>query len=341
MTKTTAATFAAAFVTIGVFRKQTRERHHAISPPIRRVGRWTATSRPPSRPQKHPQTVGQTRQATQTPKKEEYDYETVDPFKPGVNGWEVQQTATQVSPVVIVPGYGAPAANYQDLQGELQRVLPEGTPVKIVPVTIATWLRTVGGRPVTPVLELLDECVQDALSESDGAAHKEVTIVAHSAGGWIARIYLGGAPYPDASGRRWKGHEKVGKLVNLGTPQKSGERVARANMKFVNEQYPQAHHDSVQYYNFAGDAVRWCGQSWWMFWKPEWMAGLSYCLTDVELAEGRSGSSAVGDGIVPISVAFLQGAVNVRLKGVWHSPDSPGAWYGQSQVVDYWSRFLL
>lgn len=46
-------------------------------------------------------------------------------------------------------------------------------------------------------------------------------------------------------------------------------------------------------------------------------------------------------GIVPLSVTFLEGArANVRLNGVWHSPDAKGPWYGNERVVRYWSQFL-
>jgi hypothetical protein len=45
-------------------------------------------------------------------------------------------------------------------------------------------------------------------------------------------------------------------------------------------------------------------------------------------------------GIVPASVAFLDGAKNVVLDGVWHSPSSPGPWYGDPRAVSYWSQFI-
>ena len=55
-----------------------------------------------------------------------------------------------------------------------------------------------------------------------------------------------------------------------------------------------------------------------------------------------------GDSVVPNRSAFLQGADNVLLDGVFHSMGKIGArevssrpWYGSEEVIDAWAAHLL
>ena len=51
---------------------------------------------------------------------------------------------------------------------------------------------------------------------------------------------------------------------------------------------------------------------------------------------------AVGDGVIPMSAAHLEGALQVTLDGVLHSINEAGTtlpterWYGSEAVVDRW-----
>jgi hypothetical protein len=46
----------------------------------------------------------------------------------------------------------------------------------------------------------------------------------------------------------------------------------------------------------------------------------------------------VGDGVVPLEAAHLEGAKQVNLKDVFHSINAPRAWYGSEEVIDSWLR---
>ncbi|KAK1386393.1 hypothetical protein POM88_024128 [Heracleum sosnowskyi] len=52
-----------------------------------------------------------------------------------------------------------------------------------------------------------------------------------------------------------------------------------------------------------------------------------------------------GDGVVPEVSAHLEGALNISLDGVYHSPvgsdDESRPWYGSPSVVDKWINHLL
>ncbi|MEL7314873.1 MAG: lipase [Cyanobacteria bacterium J06559_3] len=228
-------------------------------------------------------------------------------------------------PTVIIPGYLAGAAPYQGLEADLNQ---RGLWTTTVPLTRRSWLPTVGGRSVQPILMAIATTVTQAQATTGS---DRVNLVGHSAGGWLARIYLGDRPYdvhaPDRERtNRWSGHKHVNTLLTLGTPHVSQERWTRRNLDFVNQTYPGAFHDSVNYVCVAGKAV--LGQRW-----RTWFTYNSYQLT-----AGKG--DCWGDGITPITAAHLAGAQNIVLDNVYHSPQPAIAWYGSPSVVEQWAKYL-
>ncbi|GJQ08593.1 hypothetical protein GpartN1_g384.t1 [Galdieria partita] len=224
------------------------------------------------------------------------------------------------TPVVIVPGYGADAKEYTGLKTSLEYF---GWKCFIVPIQWHHWIPTIGGRPVTPILEILSTTVQQVLNDTQT---DKVHLVAHSAAGWICRIWLGSGVYCGASYdcQKW-----VSSLVCLGTPHRSKQKLTKTNLDYVNQQFPDAFHSHIQYVCVAGTG---CKNPQW--WKPkEWTAYISYQMTlGTHLCEG--------DGIIPVPCATLKDAWNILLDGVWHSPRSPGLWYGHPTVVSQWQHCL-
>ena len=227
-------------------------------------------------------------------------------------------------PTIILPGYLAGAADYQIMQQTLESL---DVPATIVPLRWRDWVPTVGGRSVTPILRQLDATVQQVRQQT-GAS--KVNLVGHSAGGWLARIYLGETPYcvhpQDTSECLWNGRSTVATLLTLGTPHTSQERWTLKNLNFVNLTYPGAFYTNVRYVCVAGKAV--FGDRW-----RNWLAYSSYQLT---CGTGKSW----GDGITPIAAAHLAGAENLVLEAVKHSPRSPGVWYGSPAIVKTWAAYL-
>ncbi len=88
-------------------------------------------------------------------------------------------------PTVILPGYFASALEYRLLEASLQQL---GFPTVTVPLRLQDWFPTVGGRSIVPILRKIDQTVKQQLHHYNAS---QVNLVAHSAGGWIARIYLG------------------------------------------------------------------------------------------------------------------------------------------------------
>lgn len=228
-------------------------------------------------------------------------------------------------PTVIIPGYLAGAAPYQPLVAELKQ---RGIPAVTVPLSRWSWLPTLGGRSVQPILAAIDRTVQQLKAET---GQNQLNLVGHSAGGWIARIYLGDRPYtvhpPDYQRpNRWAGHKHVATLITLGTPHTSQERWTRRNLDFVNQTYPGAFYPSVRYVCVAGKAVY--GRRW-----RTWFTYNSYQITG-----GRG--DCWGDGITPIEAAHLTNAENLVLEQVYHSPEPGVSWYGSPSVVERWAAYL-
>lgn len=229
-------------------------------------------------------------------------------------------------PTVILPGYLAGAVPYQAMEQRLQQA---GFPTVTVPLTRWDWLPTLGGRSVTPILERLHQTVQSVLQQH-GAS--QVNLIGHSAGGWLARIYLGEKAYevhPVDLHRRstWAAHSQVATLISLGTPHTSQERWTRRNLDFVNLTYPGAFYPHVSYVCIAGKSIY--GQRS----LRNWVAYNSYQLT-------CGNGSTWGDGITPIAAAHLDGATNLVLESVIHSPRRGQLWYGSADIMPTWMAYL-
>ncbi|ABD00315.1 pimeloyl-ACP methyl ester carboxylesterase [Thermostichus sp. MS-CIW-21] len=232
-------------------------------------------------------------------------------------------------PTVILPGYLAGASEYEPLRRELEA---RGYPARVVPLQVRSWLPTLGGRPVTPILQALQATIRRTQAEFEV---DRVNLVAHSAGGWIARIYLGSVPY---GGQVWQGREHVSTLISLGSPHTSRERWTRRNLDFVNTHYPGAFWPQVKYVCVAGKAIQGRRVGLGSLWRQEhylaWLAYNSYRLT--------AGQGELwGDGITPIEAAHLPGAINLTLPDCHHSGRGGRRWYGSPEVVDRWAPYLV
>jgi hypothetical protein len=219
-------------------------------------------------------------------------------------------------PVVVIGGRGSWPVGYRGLAASLSAL--SGREVHVVPLTPLDW--TLGllrgyGQLVFEVASTVDR----ALLESEG---DRAILVGHSAGGILARVYIGGDP--PYGGRRYSGHRRVSHLITLGTPHNVPPKGRLAPIAEVNALFPGALHGHISYLSVAGAAVS--GAS----------SGRARRRYERFVEDGR----VDGDGLVPVPSALLPGAESLVLDGLRHGrlyAGFGGRWYGSDRTaVEQW-----
>uniref|UniRef100_A0A6N2NKD5 GPI inositol-deacylase n=1 Tax=Salix viminalis TaxID=40686 RepID=A0A6N2NKD5_SALVM len=270
-----------------------------------------------------------------------------------------------IRPAVILPGLGNNTGDYQKLELTLQEY---GVPTVVAKVSRFDWLRNAAGlvdpnywsgslrpRPVLDwYLKRIDEAVQEAKEQAQG---QTLSLIGHSAGGWLARVYM-----------EEFGQLDVSLLLTLGTPHLPPPKgvpgvidQTRGLLYYVEKHCKKAvYTPELRYVCIAGryiQGARFVGDS-----NVEAKSMRLSLLNDLGISTSTSpgfrarfvgqgykqvcGQADVwGDGVVPEVSAHLDGAFNISLDGVYHSPvgseDELRPWYGSPAVVEQWIHHLL
>jgi pimeloyl-ACP methyl ester carboxylesterase len=223
-------------------------------------------------------------------------------------------------PIVIFGGFLSFPRLYSQMRLELARLT--GLPVSLVPAYSHEWLATVSLAGCKLLLDKLDRAVR--LAARDSASGK-VTLVAHSQGGVLARLYL--APGAVFS-RRYDGQSRTSRLVTLGSPHYSQGGLTRGGQltRYVQSHCPDACFDPpVRCTSVAGKLIK--GSL--LTTSPARWAYRRY--------DELCGDGAVwGDGIIPLPSALLLGARQLILDDVAHFTGLGTLWYGSSEVIPQW-----
>jgi hypothetical protein len=194
-----------------------------------------------------------------------------------------------------------------------------GQSVWIVGARIHDWWLSVSAEGWARLLDKLECVVDEAVGSS---VTKKVTLIGHSSGGVIARLFLSPRPF---LGKSYCGLESVAQLITLGSPHYN-ERQGRMR-QWVEKQYPGSFFASegVCYTSVAGKVIHGRRQG---SLRERW-AYVFY--------ERLSGDGNVwGDGLVPLSSQLLDGSQQIVLDGVSHFTGFGGPWYGSAGVVPRW-----
>ncbi|XP_047340348.1 uncharacterized protein LOC124943936 [Impatiens glandulifera] len=266
-----------------------------------------------------------------------------------------QLIAVNHRPAVILPGLGNNTSDYKNLEIILNDY---GIQTVVAKVSRIDWLRNAAGlvdpnywrgtlrpRPVLDwYLKRVDEAVCEAKELAQGGT---LSLVGHSAGGWLARVYM--EEYETAS--------RVSLLLTLGTPHLPAPKgipgvidQTRGLLNYVEKNCSKpVYTPELRYVCVAGrylQGARLFGNSDVevdMVPKPvptfrERFVGQGYKQVCGE-------ANVWGDGIVPETWAHLEGAMNISLDGVYHSPvgsdELSRPWYGSPTVVEQWVQYLL
>jgi triacylglycerol esterase/lipase EstA (alpha/beta hydrolase family) len=87
--------------------------------------------------------------------------------------------------------------------------------VEIVPLATADWYPTLAGGDFREILDKIESAAQCLLSSSSSSSSssKKLLVVGHSAGGWLARCWMGSQPY--SGGVVYSGASRVDTLLTL------------------------------------------------------------------------------------------------------------------------------
>ncbi len=219
-------------------------------------------------------------------------------------------------PVVILGGFLSVPGAYGSMRDQLAHMT--GQPVRIVGAWIHDWLWSATPAGWANLLRKLDRAVRLSVLESSTG---KVTLVGHSSGGVIGRLYLGDRPF---LGHAYNGSKCVDRLITLGSPHHN-LRVGGMR-RWVDEQYPGAYFAPLVQYTCVG-GKRVCG-------SPDGTMAQRFAYASYRRLSGTG--DAWGDGLVPISSTQLHGARHIILEGVSHFALSRTLWYGSPQVVPRW-----
>ncbi|CAL9152494.1 unnamed protein product [Musa hybrid cultivar] len=298
-------------------------------------------------------------------------------------------------PVVILPGLGNNTGDYKDMAMTLREGY--GIPSVVARVSRVDWLRHAAAllspgfwrgslrpRPLIDwyctvlaalslftataewqYLERVAEAVQEAkLHLEDGGS---ISLVGHSAGGWLARVYM-----------EEFGMSRISLLLTLGSPHLPPPKglpgvidQTRGLLDYIEKNCaPAVYTPELKYICIAGRYIQGAplfGNSNNPSYDPMLVGEeLNKIKLPAKYSNDKSLSSAPslharfvgqsykqvcgqadvwGDGVVPEVSAHLEGALNISLDGVYHSPvGSDGTirpWFGSASVLKKWVHHLL
>ncbi|WP_298818126.1 esterase/lipase family protein [Chloroflexus sp.] len=221
------------------------------------------------------------------------------------------------TPILIVGGFASEPKLYRPLRAYLAEV--SGRQVFIAPITLVDWAWVTITDSYAGLLRKLDRTVNELLAQTGSS---RLTLVAHSAGGVLARIFLGDQPY---NGQAYYGYQRIDMLVMLGTPQRA-EREGRIGglnqIRWADQRYPGAYWSEVSYVSVIGRSIFGDPDGP----PPERGAHQSYRLISGEGAQW-------GDGVVPLDYGLLPGSLQIVIPGLRHDPRPDRLWYGSSPAT--------
>ena len=169
---------------------------------------------------------------------------------------------------------------------------------------------------------LLDRVAAQAEALAKGSATGKVTLIGHSSGGVMLRLFLADDAF---AGRVYNGKRWADRLYMLGSPHTAVRATALRQM--VDRRYPGAcFADQVHYISVAGALSAADGSALSQRMAPGSYQAIAGC-RDLE-----------GDGLVPVQSALLRDSEPITLPGVAHGGAFGSSWYGTPDVVQQWWR---
>lgn len=223
-------------------------------------------------------------------------------------------------PIVILGGFLSFSTLYVGMRDVLVQIT--GQPVWIVETQSLDWIPSIVPPGWIYLLRKLDLAVRQAVQDSKTG---KVTLVGHSAGGVLARMYL--SPKPSL-GHAYRGLDHVDHLIMLGSPHYNQRKWLHGGKmsRWVEKRYPGTFFaPRTGYTSVAGKLIR-----------GDRQGSLRERHAHIFYEEIIGDGNIWGDGLVPVASALLRGSRHIILDGVSHFTGFGGPWYGAADVVPQW-----
>ena len=225
-------------------------------------------------------------------------------------------------PIVILGGFLIDSSSYEEMTEYIKS--RSNNKVVIVPVNKIEWLSTNWSFGWKIILDKVDKIVKELLVKSPG---KKVTLIGHSSGGMILRLYLSDLLF---SGKIYNGKDYANCLITLGSPNQAKRATHLRN--FVSSKLPGSFYSTdVSYISVAGELD---------------MNGPIATKTSLRLSRSsyralNGNGDVIGDGLVPRDSAILIGSKQVVIKETAHGKAFGKDWYGSIEKVEEWFNKAL
>lgn len=239
----------------------------------------------------------------------------------------------ELAPVVIFPGLGNAASDYSELALKLR--LRGHASVTVVPIRRWLWSLNVRGfftksywsntLTPSPILDWYFSRVHATILKVTAEHNRPVNVLGHSAGGWLASIYLAERSDPQLH---------VQSLVTLGTPHVAPP-VGRLDQTRGLLTYVDSNCNVV---NRVDDFV--CVAGHGTMGRPLGKGSLGQYIAFLSYAAVCGEGAVDGDGVTPVQAACARGAKLIQCDCDHSMLTSPERWYGSDDVLENWVGYL-
>jgi len=220
-----------------------------------------------------------------------------------------------MKPVVVCGGYCSYPFIYIGLKRLLSRP-PFNCDVFIVPLYPIDW-KLAPKFHYKNILSKIQKTVDLALSRNKDSM---ITLICNSMSSLLGRLFLSDKPFYETV---YDGKSKIDTLIGLGPVNHNKFQ------PYVDNNYPGAYFDEVKYIVVTSKAVK--GNKDGDRFEKRAFNKYSQLTGNGELH---------GDGFVSIDSSILDGAENIILSNIYHSPLRQ-PWYGSKIALQYWGTYLL
>ena len=220
-------------------------------------------------------------------------------------------------PFIILGGFLINSGAYEETKVYIKS--RTNNKVVIIEVNKIEWLCTNWKFGWKIILDKVDRIVKKLSNESPT---NKVTLIGHSSGGMILRLYLSDLIF---NSKTFSGKDYSNCLITLGSPNQAKRATYLRN--FVSSNLPGSFYsEDVYYISVAGELDL----------NGPIATNTALRLSKQSYRALNGNGDAIGDGLVPRDSALLSGSKQVVLKETAHGKLFGKDWYGSKNKVEEW-----